>query len=94
MVLILFCLLGIYSNIRLLAEITRMRPCGNSSDREQILKTITFYGIIAFIFNIWVMGRLIFFILALSMLMVNILMAILAIILLVVCIKCLFKKGR
>lgn len=94
MIFILFCLLGIYSNIRLLSEVTRMRPPGTQSDREQILKTITFYGVLAFIFNIWVLGRLIFFMLALSMLMVNLIMAILAIILLVVFIKRLFKKGR
>lgn len=91
---ILFCLLGIYSNIRLLTEFTRMRPCGTQSDREQILKTVTFYGVLAFIFNIWVLGRLLFFILALSMLVANAVMGILTILILVICIKRLFKKGR
>lgn len=61
MVFIIFCSLGIYVNIKFLFEVARIRPCGTPSDREHIVRTITLYAVLSFVFNMWLLGRLVQF---------------------------------
>jgi hypothetical protein len=59
---ILFYFIGIYSHPLALFNLLRLGAVGcNSIDIKPIHRRLFFYGTIAFVFDMWILGRLIHF---------------------------------
>lgn len=69
MIHILIYIVGIYSNIQFIFNFLKLGACaGNPQDRKGTLRKLQIYGVISFIFNMWILGRIIAFLFALTLL--------------------------
>jgi hypothetical protein len=80
MIHILIYIVGIYSNIQFILNFLKLGACaGNPQDRRGTLRKVVIYGIISFVFNMLILGRIIAFIFALSLFIATLSITIIAI---------------
>lgn len=95
MIQILFYFLGIYSHPLALLNFLKFGAVAcNPIDRRPFLSRFMFYGSIAFVFDIWLLGRFVHFMFAISLFVATLGVAIFGTLTLILWVTYLFRRTR